>query len=70
MKTSLCKLIVVKVLLIEWITVPQNSVICAYIDCNQPAMTALYEYSDSLAWLWIEILLKDSYNSYQYLLYT
>ena len=48
-KASL-KLKVVKSLLIELITVPQNSVsFCALVNCNQPAMPALFEYSGSLA---------------------
>ena len=42
-------MIVVKTLLIEWITVNQNSVFCAIVGCNQPAMTALFEYSGSLS---------------------
>ena len=32
------------------ITVPQNSVICALVDCYQSVMTALFEYSGSLPW--------------------
>ena len=43
-----------KNLLIEWITVYQNSILCALVDCNQSAMTVPFEYSGSLAW----------YNSY------
>ena len=50
MKKSVWKLIVVKNLLIEWTIVPQNSAVCALVDCNQPVMTVLFEYSGSLAW--------------------
>ena len=42
-KKSSWKLIVVKNLPIEWIK--------ALVDCNQPAMTALFEYSGALAWI-------------------
>ena len=44
MKTSSSKLIVEKNLLIEWITVNQYSIFCALIDCNQPAMTTLFDW--------------------------
>ena len=33
------------------ITVNQNSIICAPVDCEHHAMTALFEYRGSLAWL-------------------
>ena len=43
------KVAVVENLHVELITVLQSSVICALSNCNQPTMTALLEYSGSLA---------------------
>ena len=45
------KLKAVKYWLIEWITVNQNSMFCAPVDYEHHAMTALFEYRGSLAWL-------------------
>ena len=46
---SVVTLIVVKSLLIGWITLNQNGICCALVDCNHPAMIALFEYGCSLA---------------------
>ena len=49
MKIKSWKLKAVKYWLIEWITVNQNSIFCAPVDCEHHAMTALFEYRGSLA---------------------
>ena len=49
MKIKSRKLKAVKYWLIEWITVNQNSIFYAPVDCEHHAMTALFEYRGSLA---------------------
>ena len=59
MKKSSRILIVVKNLVIELI----NSIFCAIVDCIQPAMTAQFEYSNSLACKLTFIYLKGTCQS-------
>ena len=49
MKKTSRKLKAVKYWFIEWITVNQNSIFCAPVNCEHHAMTALFEYRGSLA---------------------
>ena len=46
---SVVTLTVIKNLLIEWTTLNQNGICCARVDCNLPAMIAMFEYGGSLA---------------------
>ena len=49
-ENTIVKIIAVKNLLTKLITVHQNIINCALVDCNHPAMTALFEYRGFLAY--------------------